>query len=224
MVYGMQTSDGSEEMEHKFPLGIFCPEKQAFYMFCCSQKFSAGTTQKGAFYLLSNQNLWKLLVNGKQPQKQHRIEVHQSQSMTFATRLTKHLFPKRSAKMIIPSNNKIFGEWLSPLLWIVQNFFTGVGFDSSQPRLDYQPLSGKMSPHSSPRRSLSSERIKTGPGRRRKSSLSQPRHWLNIIQLDFTQTSWFLKYILCYCISFRKMAHSVVWTGSEYEIMRNFIV
>ena len=152
-------------------------------MFCCSQKFSAGTTQKGAFYLLSNQNLWKLLVNGKQPQKQLRIEVHQSQSMTFATRLSKHLFPKRSSKMITPSNNKIFGEWLSPLVWIFQNFFTGVGFDSSQ-----------------------------------------PRHWLNIFHLDFTQTSWFLKYIFCYCISFRKMAHSVFWTGSEYETMRNFIV
>ena len=26
------------------------------------------------------------------------------------------------------------------------------------------------------------------------------------------------------CISFRKMARSVFWTGSEYEIMRNFIV
>ena len=109
-------------------------EYSAFHMFCCSQKFSTGTTQKGAFYLLSNQNLWKLLVNGKQPQKQLRIEVHQSQSMTFATRLSKHLFPKRSAKMITPSNNKIFGEWLSPLVWIVQNFSTSVGFDSSQPR------------------------------------------------------------------------------------------
>ena len=183
MVYGTQTSDGSEEMEHIFPLGIFRPEKQAFHMFCCSQKFSAGTTQKGAFYLLSNQNLWKLLVNGKQPQKQLQIEVHQSQSMTFATRLNKHLFPKRSSKMITPSNNKIFGEWLSPLVWIFQNFFTGVGLDSSQ-----------------------------------------PRHWLNIFHLDFTQTSWFLKYIFCYCISFRKMAHSVFWTGSEYETMRNFIV
>ena len=118
MVYGTQTSDGSEEMEHIFPLGIFRPEKQAFHMFCCSQKFSAGTTQKGAFYLLSNQNLWKLLVNGKQPQKQLQIEVHQSQSMTFATRLSKHLFPKRSSKMITPSNNKIFGEWLSPLVWV----------------------------------------------------------------------------------------------------------
>ena len=35
------------------------------------------------------------------------------------------------------------------------------------PRLDYQPLFGKMSPHSSPPRGGS----KTGPGRRRKSSL-----------------------------------------------------
>ena len=134
MVYGTQTSYGFEEMERKFPLGIFRPEKQAFHMFCCSEKFSAGTTQNGAFHLLSNRILWKLLVNGRQPQKQLRIEVHQSQSMTFVTRLSKHLFPKRSAKMIIPSNNKIFGEWPSPLVWIVQNFFTGAGFDSSQPR------------------------------------------------------------------------------------------
>ena len=34
--------------------------------------------------------------------------------MTFATRLRKHLFPERSAKMIISSNNKIFGEWPLP--------------------------------------------------------------------------------------------------------------
>ena len=39
----------------------------------------------------------------------------------------------------------------------------------------------------------------------------------------FTQTSWFLC-ILCYCISFRKMVCYVFWTGSEYEIMCNFIV
>ena len=95
MVYGTQTSDGSEEMEHIFPLGIFRPEKQAFHMFCCSQKFSAGTTQKGAFYLLSNQNLWKLLVNGKQPQKQLRIEVHQSQSISL---WTGSLFGEKNSK------------------------------------------------------------------------------------------------------------------------------
>ena len=126
--------DGFEEMEHKLPLRIFHPEKQAFHRFCCSQKFSAGTTQKGAFQLLSNRIFQKLLVNGKQPQKQLRIEIHQSQSMTSATRLSKHLFPKRSTKMIIPSNNKIFGEWPSPLVWIIQNFLTSVGFDSSQHR------------------------------------------------------------------------------------------
>ena len=43
----------------------------------------------------------------------------------------------------------------------------------SSTRLDYQPLFRKMSPHSSPRRSLSSGRIKTGPGRRQKSNLVQ---------------------------------------------------
>ena len=68
--------DGFEEMEHKFPLGIFHLEKRTFHMFCCSQKFSAGMNQKGAFYLLSTQILRKLLVNGKQPQKQLRIEIH----------------------------------------------------------------------------------------------------------------------------------------------------
>ena len=85
MAYGTQTSDGFEEMEHKFPLGIFRPEKQAFHMFYCSQNFSAETTQKGAFHLLSNRILWKLLVNGKQPQKQLQIEVHQSQSIYLPT-------------------------------------------------------------------------------------------------------------------------------------------
>ena len=43
-----------------------------------------------------------------------------------------------------------------------------------QARLDYQTLFGKMSSHSSPQ-SLSSGRIKTGPGRRRKSSLGVTR-------------------------------------------------
>ena len=37
--------------------------------------------------------------------------------------------------------------------------------------LDYQPLFGKMSPHSSPRKSSLRGGSKTGPGRRRKSSL-----------------------------------------------------
>lgn len=37
--------------------------------------------------------------------------------------------------MIILSNNKIFGQPLLPLVQIVQKFFTGVGFDSNQPRL-----------------------------------------------------------------------------------------
>ena len=37
-----------------------------------------------------------------------------------------------SAKMTIPSSNKIFGERPSPLVRIVQNFFTA-GFDSGQP-------------------------------------------------------------------------------------------
>ena len=68
--------DGFEEMEHKFPLGILRLEKRTFHRFCCSQKFSTGMTQKGAFYLLSTQILRKLLVNGKQPQKQLRIEIH----------------------------------------------------------------------------------------------------------------------------------------------------
>ena len=39
------------------------------------------------------------------------------------------------------------------------------------PRLDYQPLFGKMSPHSSPERVSLRGGSKTGPGRRRKSSL-----------------------------------------------------
>ena len=38
-------------------------------------------------------------------------------------------------------------------------------------RLDYQPLFGKMSPHSSPERVSFRGGSKTGPGRRRKSSL-----------------------------------------------------
>ena len=42
-------------------------------------------------------------------------------------------------------------------------------FDVQTHRLDYQPLFGKMSPHSSPE-----GRIKTGPGRRWKSSLPDP--------------------------------------------------
>ena len=68
--------DGFEEMEHKFPLGILRLEKRTFHMFCCSPKFSTGMNQKGAFYSLSTQILRKLLVNGKQPQKQLRIEIH----------------------------------------------------------------------------------------------------------------------------------------------------
>ena len=40
-------------------------------------------------------------------------------------------------------------------------------------RLDYQPLFGKMSPHSSPERVSFRGGSKTGPGRRRKSSLNK---------------------------------------------------
>ena len=55
-----------------------------------------------------------------------RIDIHQSQNMTFATRSSKRLFP---SNMIIPSNNTVFGERPSPLLRIVQKFFTA-GFDN----------------------------------------------------------------------------------------------
>ena len=59
-------------------------------------------------------------------QKQLRIDIHQSQYMTFATRSSKHLFP---GNMIIPSNNTVFGARPSPLVWIVQKLFTA-GFDN----------------------------------------------------------------------------------------------
>ena len=69
-------------------------------------------------------------------QKQTKqIEIHLSQTMTFWTCSSKHVFPSRSTKMIdatekpkIPSKNKM------SLICIVQNFFTA-GFDSGQPRL-----------------------------------------------------------------------------------------
>ena len=38
-----------------------------FQMFRCSREFSAGTTQKVVFHLLSNRIFLKILVNGKQP-------------------------------------------------------------------------------------------------------------------------------------------------------------
>ena len=48
------------------------------------------------------------------------------------------------------------------------------------PRLDYQPLFGKMSPRSSPRR-MKERWWKTGPGRRRKSAEIEPK-FLTITQ------------------------------------------
>ena len=49
--------------------------------------------------------------------------------------ITKYdIFPKRSAKMTIPSSNKILGERPSPLVRVVHNFFTA-GLDSGQPSL-----------------------------------------------------------------------------------------
>ena len=61
--------------------------------------------------------LWlsaKLSNEPNETQKQtKRIEIHQSQTITFWTRSSEHLFPRRSAKMIdvtekseIRSNNK----------------------------------------------------------------------------------------------------------------------
>ena len=54
--------------------------------------------------------------------------------------------------------------------------------DQDATRLDYQPLFGKMSPHLSP----SSLRggLKTGPGRRRKSSLEATDNNNNIFYLN----------------------------------------
>ena len=61
--------------------------------------------------------------------------------------------------------------WYSPL---ISNLCTVTGLKQSYHpmcRLDYQPLFGKMSPHSSPERVSFRGGSKTGPGRRRKSSL-----------------------------------------------------
>ena len=75
-------------------------------------------------------------------QKQTKwIEIHLSQTMTFWTCSSKHVFSSRSAKMIdatekpkIPSKNKtVFGDLPLSLVRIVQNFFTA-GFDFGQPR------------------------------------------------------------------------------------------
>ena len=46
-------------MELEFPFGTGLP----FQMFRCSHKFSAGTTQKAVFHLLSSLILRKLFVN-----------------------------------------------------------------------------------------------------------------------------------------------------------------
>ena len=82
---------------------------------------------------------WTITSNKtNETQKQtKRIEIHLPQTMTFWICSSKHVFPSRSAKMIdatekpkIPSKNKtVFGELLTSLVRVVQNFFTA-GFDS----------------------------------------------------------------------------------------------
>ena len=46
-----------------------------FQMFCCFPKFSAGTTQKVVFHLLSRQIFRKLWVNGKQTETFHLVKI-----------------------------------------------------------------------------------------------------------------------------------------------------
>ena len=41
-----------------------------FQTFCCSRKFSTGTTRKAVFHLLSNRNFRNVLVNGKRLRSQ----------------------------------------------------------------------------------------------------------------------------------------------------------
>ena len=59
--------DDFEEIEHEVLFGISRLEKQRlpFQMFRCSRKFSAGTTKKIMFHLLSNRIFQNLFVNGK---------------------------------------------------------------------------------------------------------------------------------------------------------------
>ena len=82
--------------------------------------------------------------------------------------------------MTIPSSNKIFGERPSPLVRIVQNFFTA-GFDSGQP-------------------------------------IDVDKTFFSFIYTNVKIPNVYI--VLLY----RKMVRNVFSTGSEYEIMRNFIV
>ena len=59
---------GFEEMEHDFCWDIQSGKPGlSFQMYRCSWKFSAGTTKKVMFRLLSNRIFRNLFVNGKQP-------------------------------------------------------------------------------------------------------------------------------------------------------------
>ena len=92
--------------------------------------------------------------------------------------------------------------------------------DDGDGRLDYQPLFGKMSPHSSPRRS-SSGRIKTGPGRRRKSSLRRrPRERQKCSR--FRQA----KQQLCTCITLSctflcRRCTTTTWNGLSWHFVED---
>ena len=60
-------TDGLEEMEREFPIGIFLPEKTGLplQMFRCSRKFSPGTTQKRHVPFTFQPDFPETFVNGK---------------------------------------------------------------------------------------------------------------------------------------------------------------
>ena len=66
-------------MEHEFPSG---KTGLSFQMFRCSRKFSAGTTKKVMFHLLSNRIFRNIFVNGKQPGfwSEKRLSKHEKQT------------------------------------------------------------------------------------------------------------------------------------------------
>ena len=117
-------------MEHEFLLGIFHPEKQD-YLFRSSvasrNYFSAGTTKKVMFYLLSNQIFRKLFVNGKQPVFHFWLYCPLCQpkrlhhSVVPARFISKRGFASRGDPLIKMMRLIVIPLWFKMRKWVMHN-------------------------------------------------------------------------------------------------------